>query len=193
MAVLFWIFLDQICPKWIKHDQTWSNLIKLDFSLIKKCYYKKLPHLQKGWQWLFYFGFFWSDLSKLDQTWSNLIKPDQNGFSPIKKCYYKKLSHLQYRNDRLIFDFFWIRSVKNGSNLIKLFGQKRLFGSNGFSAETAFCPKTLVSNLKWLSGSKNVFFKWICLTSQSIERFGSPLMAESFQACLPHFSLRFIL
>ena len=38
MAVLFWIFVDQICPKWIK----------LDFLQIKKCYYKKLPHLQKG-------------------------------------------------------------------------------------------------------------------------------------------------
>ena len=31
-----------------KMDQTWSNLIKLDFSQIKKCYYNKLPHLQKG-------------------------------------------------------------------------------------------------------------------------------------------------
>ena len=31
-----------------KMDQTWSNLIKLDFSPIKKCYYKKLSHLQKG-------------------------------------------------------------------------------------------------------------------------------------------------
>ena len=29
-----------------------------------------------------------------------------------------------------------------------------------------------------------VFFKWICLsTAQSTDRFGSPLMAESFQAC----------
>ena len=72
------IFLDQICPKWIKLDQTWSNLIKLDqtwsnlikldqtwsnlikldqtwsnlikldFSPIKKCFYKKFSHLQKG-------------------------------------------------------------------------------------------------------------------------------------------------
>ena len=25
MSVWFWIFLDQICPKWIKMDQTWSN------------------------------------------------------------------------------------------------------------------------------------------------------------------------
>ena len=52
---------------------------------------------------------------------------------------------------------FWIRSVKNGSNLIKLFGQKQLFGSNGFSAEIAFPPKILLSNLKWLFGLKWLF------------------------------------
>ena len=128
MAVLFLIFLDQICP----------NLIKLDFHQSK-----------------------------------NVI---------IKSCHiYRK-----DRNDCFIFDFFWIRSVKNGSNLIKLFGQKWIFGSNGFSAETAFRPIILLSNLKCLFGH---FFKWICLTSQSIERFGSPLMAESFQACSLHFQI----
>ena len=31
-----------------KMDQTWSNLIKLDFSQIKKCFYKKFSHLQRG-------------------------------------------------------------------------------------------------------------------------------------------------
>ena len=135
MAVLFWIFLDQICPKWIKLDQTWSNLIKLDFSPIEKCYHKKLPHLQKGWQWLFYFGFF------LDQICPKLIKLDQTGFSPIKKDVIIKSCHInrKYRNNCWIFLSFWIRSVKNGSNLIKFFGQKQLFGSNGLSAETAFC------------------------------------------------------
>ena len=30
-----------------KMDQTWSNLIKMDFSPIKKCFYKKFSHLQK--------------------------------------------------------------------------------------------------------------------------------------------------
>ena len=68
------------------------------------------------------------------------------------------------------FWFFWIRSVKNESNLIKLFGQRRLL------FEVAFWPEIVF----WL---EKAFFKWICLTSQSIERFGSPLMAESFQAC----------
>ena len=36
----------------------------------------------------------------------------------------------------------------------------------------------------WL---EKAFFKGICLTSQSIERFGSPSMAESFQACFSRF------
>ena len=39
MAILFLIFLDQICPKWIKLDQTWSNWIS---SPIWRCYYEKL-------------------------------------------------------------------------------------------------------------------------------------------------------
>jgi hypothetical protein len=30
IAVLFWIRLDQICPKWIKLDQIGSNWIKKD-------------------------------------------------------------------------------------------------------------------------------------------------------------------
>ena len=88
---------------------------------------------------------FWIFLIISVQTWSNLIKPDQNGFSPIKKCYYKILSYLQKRSKWLFyFQLFWIRSVKNGSNLIKLFGQKQLFGSNGLSAETVLSKNTCV-------------------------------------------------
>jgi hypothetical protein len=48
----------------------------------------------------------------------------------------------------------------------------------------AFWPEMVF----WL---EMAFFKWICLTSQSIERFGSPLMAESFQACLIAFEFIF--
>jgi hypothetical protein len=88
MAVSFWIFLDQICPKFIKLDQT--------------CF-----------------------------------KLDQIGFLTNQKML-------------LLFLIFWIRSVK-------LFGQKQVFGSNGFSAETAFRPKILLSNLKWLFGQKWFF------------------------------------
>ena len=43
---------------------------------------------------------------------------------------------------------FWIFLDQTWSNLIKLFGQKWIFGSNGFSAETAFRQKRLLSNLK---------------------------------------------
>ena len=82
MAVLFWIFLDEICPKLIKLVQTWSNLIKLDFSPIKKCDYKKFSHLQKGQRGLFYFWFFWI---RSVQNGSNLIKLDQIGFLTNQK------------------------------------------------------------------------------------------------------------
>jgi hypothetical protein len=66
-----------------------------------------------------------------------LIKLDQIGFLTNQKML-------------LLFLIFWIRYVK-------LFGQKQLFGSNGFSAETAFPPKILLSNLKWLFGQKWLF------------------------------------
>ena len=54
MSVLFFIFLDQICPKWIKLDQTGfphqsKNITK-----------NKNGHL--------IFDFFGSDMSKMDQA-----------------------------------------------------------------------------------------------------------------------------
>ena len=68
------------------------------------------------------------------------------------------------------------------------------FARNGFLAEIAVQQKMLYGQKYFCqiwSGflarngffDLNAFSKWICLTSQSIERFGSPLMAESFQAC----------
>ena len=73
MAVLFLIFLDQIRPKWIKLDQTWSNWISHQSKnlTIKSCHI-----YSKDKNGRFVFDFFWSDLSKMDQTWSNLIKLD---------------------------------------------------------------------------------------------------------------------
>ena len=41
MGVLVWIFLDQICPKWIKSVQNGSNLIKFNFSAIKNVIVKR--------------------------------------------------------------------------------------------------------------------------------------------------------
>ena len=97
--VWFWIFLDQICPKWIKMDPTWSNLIKLyeiGFLTNQKMLLQRVASFTIRITTAVLSGFFWirsvqswSKLIKLDQTWSKL------DFSPIKKCYYKKLSHLQ--------------------------------------------------------------------------------------------------
>ena len=73
MAVLFLIFLDQIRPKWIKLDQTWSNWIS---HQSKKVTIKSCHIYRKDKNGCFVFDFFGSDPSKMDQTWSNLIKLD---------------------------------------------------------------------------------------------------------------------
>ena len=88
----------------IKFDQVWSSLIKFD------------P--------------FWTD-----QVWNNISihnkgqqtqkrgtnKQKKLDASQIKKCFYEKFSLLQKELKWLFyFWFFWIRSVQNGSNLIKL-------------------------------------------------------------------------
>ena len=59
--------------------------------------------------------FFGSDLSKMDQTWSNWISHQSKNFTIKSSHIYKK-----DKNGCFILDFFWIRSVQNGSNLIKL-------------------------------------------------------------------------
>ena len=76
---------------------------------IKGCHiYRKV---QNG---SFVFDFFRSDLSKMDQTGSNWIS-QQSKNATIKSCHiYRK-----GKNDCFVFDFFLIRSVQNGSNLIK--------------------------------------------------------------------------
>ena len=65
MAVLFWIFLDQFRPKWIKIDQTCSNWISHQSKnvSIKSCHIYK-----KDKNGCFILDFFGSDLSKMDQT-----------------------------------------------------------------------------------------------------------------------------
>ena len=72
MALLFLIFLEQICPKWIKLDQTGSNLIKLDqigFPDQSKNVPIKICHnYRKDENGCFVFDFFGLDLSKMDQT-----------------------------------------------------------------------------------------------------------------------------
>ena len=116
--------------------------------------------------------FFGSDMYKMDKTWSNWISHQS------KKMLLLKVVTFTERIEIIILFLIFLDQICQ--KWIKLVGQKQIFGSNGFSAETGFHPRILLSNLKCLFGH---FFKWICLTSQSIERFGSPLMAESFQAC----------
>jgi hypothetical protein len=70
MAVLVLIFLDQICPKWIKLDQIGFPYQSKKFT-IKSCHIYRKD--QNG---CFVFDFFGSDLSKMDQTRSDLIKLD---------------------------------------------------------------------------------------------------------------------
>ena len=62
MAVLFWIFLDQICPKWIKLDQIGFPHRSKNVT-IKSCHIYK-----KDKNGCFILDFFGSDLSKMDQT-----------------------------------------------------------------------------------------------------------------------------
>ena len=149
-------------------DQTWSNRMSHQSKniTIKICHIYK-----KNNNGCFILDFFWSDLPKFANLWSNLIKLD---FSPIKKW---KV------NDCFILFFF-------GSDLSKMDETwSNFLARNGFLAVMAFLQKLLFVQ-KYLcqiwSGflaRKRFFFKWICLTSQSIEMFGSPLMAESFQDC----------
>ena len=62
MAVLFLIFLDQICPKWIKLDQ-------IGFPHQSKNDTKKSCHIsRKDKNGCLVFNFFGSDLSKMVQT-----------------------------------------------------------------------------------------------------------------------------
>ena len=85
MAILFWIFFDQICPKWIKMDQTWSNWIshKSNNVSIESFYiYKKDKNV------CLILDFVGSDLYKMDQTWSNWILIYEQNFTsvPIDPC-----------------------------------------------------------------------------------------------------------
>ena len=52
------------------------------------------------------------------------------------------------------FLIFWDQICQTRIKLDQTFGQKGLFGSYGFSAETAFRPIILLTNLKWLFGQK---------------------------------------
>ena len=65
MAVLIWIFLDQIRPKWIKLDQNGSKWIS---HQSKNVTIKSCPIYRKDKNGCFILDFFGSDPSKMDQT-----------------------------------------------------------------------------------------------------------------------------
>ena len=77
MALLFLIFLDQICPKWIKLDQ-------IGFPHQSKNVAIKICHIYRKDKNAFYvFDFFRSDLSKL----VNVIVIDANFPSYMQACF----------------------------------------------------------------------------------------------------------
>ena len=86
MGVLVWIFLDQICPKWIKSVQNGSNLIKFDqigFPHQFKSVAIKGCHIyRKDKNGCFSVDFF---LIISVQNGSNLINLDQIGFLANQK------------------------------------------------------------------------------------------------------------
>ena len=119
MAVLIWIFFGSDPSKM---DQTWSNLIKLDqigFPRQSKNVTIKSCHIfKKNKNGCFVFDFFGSDPSKMDQTWSNLIKLDF--LANLKMSLWKVVTFPERIKMAILFLIFWIRSVQNGSNMIKL-------------------------------------------------------------------------
>jgi hypothetical protein len=133
----FFIRLNQICPKLIKMDQTWSNWIYEEIIIE---IYRQIFNL--------IFFLIDSDLSKRDQNGSNLIKLDfwwnnywnissdfqlysffdqiesarvQNGSNLIKLDFWWN-NHWNISSDFQLYYFLsgWIRSVQNWSKWIKL-------------------------------------------------------------------------
>ena len=90
MAVLFLIFMDQICPKWIKLDQIGFPHQSRNVT-IKSCHISR-----KDKNSCFVSDFFWI---KSVQNGSNLIKIIQIGFSRQSKNVTIKSCHI-YRKDK---------------------------------------------------------------------------------------------
>ena len=91
-----------------KMDQTWSNLLELDFSPIKKCFYTKLSHLQIGYKLPFYFGLDW-------------IRSVQNGLNLTKSVQIGSKKIRINRIDQMVqIRLNWFKLDQNGSNWITL-------------------------------------------------------------------------
>ena len=119
MAVLFWIFLDQICQKWIKLDQTRWNWI----SHQSKILLLKVVTSTEWIEMMFDFWFYWIRFVK---NGSNLIKLDKIGFLTNQKMLQLKVVTFTERIEMtVLFNFDFLGSDlskmdQTWSNLIKL-------------------------------------------------------------------------
>ena len=107
MVILFLIFYDQICPKLIKLDQTWSNLIKLNFPANLKMLLYKVVTFTERIKMAFLFLIFFIRSVK---NGSNLIKLDQIGFPrqsknvTIQSCHiYRKVTFTERIRMNVLF------------------------------------------------------------------------------------------
>ena len=98
MAVLFLIFLDQICPKWIKLDQ-------IGFPHQSKNVTKKVVTFTERIKMAVLFLIFFGNLIKLDQ----IRFPCQSKNVTMKSCHISRKD----KNGCFVFDFF-------GSDLFKM-------------------------------------------------------------------------
>ena len=87
-----------------------------------------------------------------------MLKLDEIGFHSNPKMLLLKVVTFTERIEMtVLFLILWDQICQKWIKLDQTFGQKWIFGSNGFSAETAFLPIILLSNLKWLFGQKCFF------------------------------------
>ena len=122
---IFWsdwirsVKMNQNGSNWIKMDQNGSNLIKLDFwwnnhwyRLIFNFQFNLIRLNQICPKWI-----------KMDQTWSNLISDEIiiQIYDQIFNFIYFLIRFNQICQNFIFFWSKWIRSVQNGSNLIKLY------------------------------------------------------------------------
>ena len=113
MDILFLIFLDQICPKWIKLDKTWSNWKLSNGSTYQKIVSIKIFHIYKKDANYTFFYFFGCDLSKMDQTWSNWKLSNSCRYQKILECIKSCHIYKKDENGHFVFDFI-------GSDLSKM-------------------------------------------------------------------------
>ena len=158
--------IDQACSNLIKHAQTWSNMFKLD-QMVSNASEKNCETLKVAWVLARYFDqkCLFGQKSLFCQIW---LFGKKLVFG--QKWQWVRIELISYILARIVF-----------KSEITFLPEMAFLPKTAFQPWLAFWPKILLSVLNWLFGQ--IWLK--SLTFQSIERFGSPLMAESFQACFP--------